>query len=60
MSEEIKMFRSITQTNYLALDSIVANGFPYLGKNEKRASSQPLCEFVVPKLIEPYSMKEVL
>ncbi|XP_043604494.1 piggyBac transposable element-derived protein 4-like [Bombus pyrosoma] len=42
---------SDVQTKY------VVNGFPYLGKNEKRAPSQPLGEFVVLKLIKPYSMK---
>ena len=30
------------------------NGFPYLGKDETRASNIPLGEFVVSKLVEPY------
>ena len=42
---------SDVQTKY------VVNGFPYLGKNETRPTSQPLGEFVILKLIEPYSMK---
>jgi len=35
----------------------IANGFPYLGKDETRAQSQPLSEYVVLKLIEPFTMK---
>jgi len=35
----------------------IANGFPYLGKDETRAKSQPLSEYVVLKLIEPFTMK---
>ncbi|XP_013170332.1 PREDICTED: piggyBac transposable element-derived protein 4-like [Papilio xuthus] len=35
----------------------VVNGFPYLGKDEDRNSSTPLGEYVVMKLIEPFSMK---
>lgn len=35
----------------------VINGFPYLGKDEKRNSSTPLSEFVVTRLLEPYIMK---
>ena len=33
----------------------VINGFPYLGKDEKRESSIPLGEHVVLKLIEPFT-----
>uniref|UniRef100_A0A1A9V3R1 DDE_Tnp_1_7 domain-containing protein n=1 Tax=Glossina austeni TaxID=7395 RepID=A0A1A9V3R1_GLOAU len=32
----------------------LVNGFPYLGKDETRASNVPLSEFVVTKLAEPY------
>ncbi|CAL7935170.1 unnamed protein product [Xylocopa violacea] len=35
----------------------VTNGFPYLGKDEARDSSNPRSEFVVPKLVELYTMK---
>lgn len=35
----------------------VVNGFPYLGKDETRNASTPLSEFVVMKLLEPYTMK---
>ena len=35
----------------------VCNGFPYLGKHEERAKDVGLGEFVVKKLIEPYSDK---
>ena len=37
----------------------IVNGFPYLGKNENRTPSQALGEFVVFKLIEPYSMMAI-
>lgn len=33
----------------------IENGFPYLEKAETRLKSQTLSEFVVPKLIEPYT-----
>lgn len=33
----------------------IINGFPYLGKDETRESSIPLSEFVVLKLIEPFT-----
>lgn len=33
----------------------IINGFPYLGKDETRQSSIPLSEFVVLKLIEPFT-----
>lgn len=35
----------------------IINGFPYLGKDEVRESSVPLGEYVVLKLLEPYTMK---
>lgn len=35
----------------------VVNGFPYLGKDETRNASTPLSEFVVMKLLEPYTME---
>lgn len=35
----------------------IINGFPYLGKDEVRESSVPLGEYVVLKLMEPYTMK---
>lgn len=34
----------------------VINGFPYLGKDETRDLSTPLSEFVVSRLMEPYTM----
>lgn len=34
----------------------VVNGYPYLGKDESRNTSTPLIEFVVMKLVEPYTM----
>lgn len=34
----------------------VLNGFPYLGKDDKKSDSQPLGEYVVLRLIEPYTM----
>lgn len=42
---------SDVQTKY------IVNGFPYLGKDETRVTSQPLSEFVVLKLVEPFTMK---
>ncbi|XP_050453253.1 piggyBac transposable element-derived protein 4-like [Cataglyphis hispanica] len=42
---------SDVQTKY------VVSGFPYLGKDEARNASTPLSEFVVMKLLEPYTMK---
>jgi hypothetical protein len=36
----------------------VLNGFPYLGKDEKRNSETPLGEFVVLELMKPYTGKE--
>lgn len=35
----------------------LCNGFPYLGKNESRPLNQPLGEFVILRLIEPYTNK---
>ncbi|KAL2729194.1 piggyBac transposable element-derived protein 4-like [Vespula squamosa] len=40
---------SITDNKY------IINGFPYLGKEETRPSSIPLGEFVVLKLVEPFT-----
>lgn len=34
------------------------NGFPYLGKNEKRPQGQRLSENMVPRLMEPYINNE--
>lgn len=42
---------SDVQTKY------VVSGFPYLGKDKARNASTPLSEFVVMKLLEPYTMK---
>ncbi|CAK9833051.1 PiggyBac transposable element-derived protein 4 [Anthophora retusa] len=35
--------------------SYIINGFPYLGKDERREPSVPLGEFVTLKLVEPYT-----
>ncbi|XP_068201199.1 piggyBac transposable element-derived protein 4-like [Palaemon carinicauda] len=45
---------------WLAADAkskYLLNGFPYLGKDESRPSNQPLSEYVVLKLTEPYTGK---
>ncbi|CEF59944.1 Hypothetical protein SRAE_X000168650 [Strongyloides ratti] len=34
----------------------VVNGFPYLGKDENRNRLTPLSEYVVMKLLKPYTM----
>ncbi len=39
------------------LSKYVCNGFPYLGKDECRPPNQPLGEFVVLRLLEPYFNK---
>lgn len=44
--------------DWLASDvksKFIINGFPYLGKDATKESSVPLAEFVVVKLIEPYT-----
>ncbi|XP_068250733.1 piggyBac transposable element-derived protein 4-like [Palaemon carinicauda] len=40
-----------------AKSKYLLNGFPYLGKDESRPSNQPLSEYVVLKLTEPYTGK---
>lgn len=41
----------------LNIHKYIVNGFPYLGKDEIRVTSQPLSEFVVLKLVESFTMK---